>query len=116
MMVCATPHGWMPISIYARRAEKPLAHKLDSSADSWAMLGTNLSVKLSDGAWTTETERLLLMDMKDFNRLGIGTDDLIDAYVQTVLATSAIDRLAQRLVENGTFNYDLYKSLNPDSL
>jgi hypothetical protein len=27
----------------------------------------------------TESERLLLMDMKDFNRLGLGTDDLIDA-------------------------------------
>jgi hypothetical protein len=27
------------------------------AADSWAMLGTNLSVKGNDGNWTTETER-----------------------------------------------------------
>jgi hypothetical protein len=46
------------------------------------MLGTNLSVKLSEAEWTTEAERLLLMDRKDFNQLGIGIDDLIDAYIQ----------------------------------
>lgn len=33
------------------------------------MLGTNLSVK-EDGKWSTETNRLLLMDRKDFNQLG----------------------------------------------
>lgn len=98
-MVSGGPQtGFTPVAVYARRAEKPLATKLDHAEDSWAMLGTNLSVKLADGGWSTETERLLLMDMKDFNRLGIGTDDLIDAYVQTVLATTAIDKLAIQLV------------------
>ena len=33
------------------------------------MLGTNLSVK-ENGEWKTETNRLLLMDRKDFNKLG----------------------------------------------
>jgi hypothetical protein len=50
------------------------------------MLGTNLSVKLDNNQWTTETSRLLLMDRKDFNQLGLGVDDLIDAYIQTVLS------------------------------
>ena len=36
------------------------------------MLGTNLSVKLEDGSWDTETKRLCLMDRRDFNELGIG--------------------------------------------
>jgi len=114
VMVVGTPQGFTPIAVYARRAEKPLAAQLDSSDDSWAMLGTNLSVKLADGAWSTETERLLLMDTKDFNRLGIGTDDLIDAYVQTVLATIAIDKLAEQLMHNGRFDFNLYRSLNSD--
>jgi hypothetical protein len=43
------------------------------------MLGTNLSVKKDSGEWDTEANRLLLMDRKDFNRLGLGVDDLIDA-------------------------------------
>ena len=69
-----------PIVLYARRARKPLVEELTPAAaqDSWAMLGTNLSVKLESGNWTTETKRLLCMDRKDFNRLGLGLDDLID--------------------------------------
>jgi hypothetical protein len=39
--------------------------------------------------------------MKDFNRLGIAIDDLIDAYVQTALATTAIDLMCQRLTQKG---------------
>jgi hypothetical protein len=79
------------------------------------MLGTNLSVKLPDGSWTTDTSRLILMDRKDFNQLGLGIDDLIDAYIQTVLAVIAIDRMASRLMANGNFDYQLFESLNPDN-
>jgi hypothetical protein len=82
--------------------------------DTWDMLGTNLSVKLPDGGWTTDTSRLILMDRKDFNQLGLGIDDLIDAYIQTVLSVIAIDRMSVRLMENGTFDYQLFRSLNPD--
>lgn len=55
------------------------------------------------------------MDRKDFNQLGLGIDDLIDAYIQTVLAVIAIDRMSIRLMENGTFDYQLFQSLNPDN-
>ena len=79
------------------------------------MLGTNLSVKLDDLTWDTEAQRLLLMDRKDFNTLGLGLDDLIEAYVQTVLATIAIDRMCKRLTnEDGSFNLELFRSLNDD--
>ena len=98
--------GFRPVAIYARKARKPLLKNLsdDPEVSSWEMLGTNLSVKLSeDGAaghaqWTTETQRLCLMDRKDFNTLGIGIDDLIDAYVQTVLSVIAIDRMCIKLM------------------
>jgi hypothetical protein len=56
------------------------------------------------------------MDRKDFNQLGIGIDDLIDAYIQTVLSVIAIDKLAKRLMKDDecTFDYELFEALNPD--
>ncbi|KAJ3007717.1 UNVERIFIED_CONTAM: hypothetical protein HDU68_003384 [Siphonaria sp. JEL0065] len=73
------------------------------------------------------------MDRKDFNQLGIGIDDLIDAYIQTVLSVIAIDKMAQRLMKEipeGTegaprdalypwynqsiFDFELFEALNPD--
>jgi hypothetical protein len=82
------------------------------------MLGTNLSRAIGDGSFTTEPERLMLMDQRDFNHLGIGLDDLVEAYVQTVLCTLAIDHMAQRLVtQKGRFRRRLYASLvNDDAL
>jgi hypothetical protein len=116
--VCVSS-GFQPLAVYARRALLPLVSKLDSSGgpiDSWAMLGTNLSVlNPSTGEWSTDTSRLLLMDMKDFNKLGIAIDELIDAYIQTCLATLAIDRMACRLTnKNGVFDKELYASVNQD--
>lgn len=77
------------------------------------MLGTNLSVKTSGGGWDAETERLMIMDRRDFNRLGVGLDDLIEGFVQAVLATIAIDKMAAMLLtQKGRFRYKLYRSLN----
>ena len=84
----------------------------------WQMLGTNLSVKTGRDRFDTEANRLVLMDRKDFNTLGLGVDDLIEAYVQTVLSVISIDRMCIRLMEGaaveGTFNFALFKSLNDD--
>ncbi|KAJ3221754.1 hypothetical protein HDU81_010345 [Chytriomyces hyalinus] len=134
VMVCANDSGFKPVAIYARRARMPLLRHLedDPSITSWEMLGTNLSVKVED-EWTTEAQRLLLMDRKDFNQLGIGIDDLIDAYIQTVLSVIAIDKMAQRLMKENTspqemcvkdkqypwfnqnmFDFELFEALNPD--
>ncbi|KAG2197013.1 hypothetical protein INT46_005275 [Mucor plumbeus] len=115
MMVTGSEHGFRPICIYGRKARLPLTGDLKPDANTWDMLGTNLSVKLPDGGWTTDTSRLILMDRKDFNQLGLGIDDLIDAYIQTVLAVIAIDRMATRLMANGEFDYSLFESLNPDN-
>lgn len=115
MMIRWSKEGFRPVAIYARRSRKPLVDKLEKGVDSWSMLGTNLSVKNPDGSWATESERLLLMDRKDFNSLGVGIDDLIDAFLQTVLSTVAIDKLATSLVtRKGKFKKKLYKSLNDD--
>lgn len=113
VMVGATDDGFRPIAIYARRARQPLEAEITANS-SWDVLGTNLSVRL-DAGWDTETERLLLMDRRDFNTLGLGIDDLIEAYVQTVLSTIAIDRMAVALVnKKGAFRPKLFRSLNDD--
>ncbi len=115
VMVCAGQAGFHPLAIYARRAEEPLLDRLDPARPSWDMLGTNLSYRTPEGAWATDTNRLLLMDRKDFNLLGVGIDDLIEAFVQTVMATVAIDRMCQRLhTQKGRFRMRLFGSLNDD--
>ena len=115
VMVSSTGNGIRPLCTYARRAEKPLVDNITSGTDSWKMLGTNLSIKNEDGTWDSDTSRLVLMDRRDFNKLGVGLDDLIEAYIQTVLSMVAIDKMAQTLVnKQGKFRMKLFKSLNDD--
>ena len=115
MMVSSTPDGIRPLCTYARRAEQPLVDYIEDGIDSWKMLGTNLSIKKSDGTWDSDTNRLVLMDRRDFNKLGIGLDDLIEAYIQTVLSMVAIDKMAKTLVnKQSKFRMRLFKSLNND--
>jgi hypothetical protein len=114
LMVMATPTGIVPVAIYARRAAKALKKSI-SQDDSWEILGTNLSVKQEDGSWTSDTNRLMLMDRKDFNKLGLGIDELIEAFVQTVMALIAIDKMSSTLLDNdGKLRKKLFKSLNTD--
>jgi len=108
-----TKKSFRPLALYGRRARKPLLEEIPEGTKSWDILGTNLSVK-EDDAWGTETSRLLLMDAKDFNRLGMGLDDLIMAYIQTVMSAVAIDKLACRVLKGGDFNFDLFSSLDKD--
>lgn len=114
VMIGKTEEGFRPIAIYSRKAKSPLLENLEAKP-SWDMLGTNLSSKLPDGSWTTDTNRLLLMDRKDFNKLGIGIDNLIDGFIQTVLSTIAIDKMAIKLMnKKGRFRQKLFCSLNND--
>ncbi len=115
MMICTTPLGFRPVSIYSRRANTPLADEIIEGHASWDMLGTNLSHRDASGEWKTDTNRLILMDRRDFNHLGMGLDDLIEAYIQTILSTIAIDKMACRLVNpRGQFNAKLFASFNDD--
>jgi len=114
-MVGMSPEGPYPVAMYARRTRTPLAPSLDGAPDSWSMLGTNLSVRLPDGTFDPAPSRLMLMDSRDFNRLGLGLDDLTEGYLQTVMAMHAIDRMAQRLTSTkGRFRRKLFGSLVPD--
>lgn len=115
MMVSATPQGIRPLSMYARRAARPLADHIEEGANSWDMLGTNLSIKEGDNIWSSDTNRLMLMDRRDFNKLGLGLDDLVDAYIQTVLSMIAIDKMASTLfTTKNKFRSRLFRSLDDD--
>lgn len=116
MMVCSGEGGLRPVAVYARRAAEPLPRRLREGADSWPILGTNLSLRLPDGSWGSATDRLLLMDRRDFNTLGVGGDDLIEAFVQTVMCVKAIDRMAAMLLtKKGELRMKLFRSLNEDA-
>jgi hypothetical protein len=115
MMVSSSDQGILPLCTYARRSAEPLVDKIEDSTNSWQMLGTNLSFLEADGSWSTDSNRLVLMDRRDFNKLGIGLDDLIEAYIQTVLSMVAIDNMAKTLLnKQGKFRMRLFRSLNDD--
>lgn len=114
IMVYSTPTGFRPCAIYARRAESDLPDSLNGQ-ESWSILGTNLSVKLGENNWSSDTKRLMLMDRKEFNSLGLSIDDLIEAYIQTVLSVISIDEMSQTLISRkGTLKTSLFKSLDRD--
>lgn len=113
VMVCASKDGYRPCALYARRAKAPLEKEIKGS--SWEVLGTNLSIKNGENNWDSDTSRLMLMDRKDFNSLGIGIDDLVEAYIQTTLTMIAIDQMASTLINSkGQFKMKLFSSLDND--
>jgi len=116
VMIHFTKEGFRPLGMYSRRADLPLPDYLDDQP-TWPILGTNLSVKKGENSWETDVNRLIIMDQKDFNKLGLGIDDLIEAFMQTVFATVAIDKMSQRLINrsNGRLKRKLFSSLNPDA-
>jgi hypothetical protein len=115
MMISTTEEGLKPLCIYSRRAALPLLDEITAGSDSWEMLGTNLSIKTGENSWDSDSNRLILMDRRDFNKLGLGLDDLIEAYIQTVLSMIAIDKMCINLMgTKGKFKMKLFKSLNND--
>ncbi|KAI8868823.1 hypothetical protein GQ42DRAFT_147870 [Ramicandelaber brevisporus] len=121
MIVASDDCGFRPTSLFARRARKPLSNDLsDTTADgssSWEILGTNISsINPIDGSRTVDDHRVIVMDIDGFDTLGLGMDDLIDGYIQTVLATIAIDRVSLQLQPAGSDSFDLekFQEMNPD--
>jgi len=99
LMMQNTDEGFRPLAIYSRRARLPLNKPLPEDAVSWDLYGTNLSVKQTEG-WTYDDERLMLYDIRNFAYMGLGIDELISCFIQSVLATYAIDQHAITLFKN----------------
>ena len=117
MVVGGNQHGFVPISINGRRGRKPIVKNVDDNPElnSWDILGTNLSVKVNANTWENESERVIAMSTDDFDQLGIGLDDLIDGYVQTVLSVVAIDKFCDFFLnESDELDYSMFTLLNSD--
>jgi hypothetical protein len=114
VMICGGPDGYRPLAVYARRARARFG-TLAEDGDLAPRLLTNLSAKTAGNAWATETERLIPPGVRFLEILGMGPPDLIEAFVQTVLAARAIDDLAAALVRHdGTLDRAAFAELNPD--
>jgi len=112
LMLYFGENGYEPLVSYSRKAECPLGlHAVKHSRDIYL---TNLSEKTADG-WTTHSERLILLDEEEFPSLNINIENLVDAYFQSIFASIAIDKMADKLYSDGTFNTELFRELNNDS-
>lgn len=124
MMISTTNEGYKPLVMYARKALEPLISDkyIDNninitSKNSRNIYLTNLSEKISENNWNTHSERLITLDEENFPKLGITLDELIDSYIQAVLASVAIDKMAIELWNNNSkeFNKELFLTLNNDN-
>jgi hypothetical protein len=107
LVISYTQEGFKPISILSRRAPKPLNPNLDEISDFKEMLLTNLSS-------CEDPNRFILYDQKTVDLLGITLQDLIECYVQAVLATVSVDSLCKDMVKDGKFDINSFSELNSD--
>jgi hypothetical protein len=103
MTIAADAHagGFRAVALHGARARAPLTE--DSSSDgggggnAWRiMLDTTL-----DG---DDDDRLMMADCRGFDAMGIGLDELVDAFVQACLAAVALDGMACRLAPGGVLS------------
>ena len=93
MMMHATEEGMRPLAVYSRKSRFPLNQPLPENMSSWEVYGTNLSVK-GEAGWSYADERLILFDVRNFALLGLGIDELIRGFIQSIMAVYAIDQNA----------------------
>jgi hypothetical protein len=116
MLLANGADGFRPISIFARTARRPLSSPM-LQASVRDELVTNLSHRDETGRWAADASRVVPLDEEHFSSLGLDLDDLIDAYVQSVMAVVAIDDMATGFTRaDGTFDLDRFHSLNDDEV
>ncbi|MGE5701933.1 MAG: hypothetical protein ACM32O_05345 [Clostridia bacterium] len=114
MVVTNHQGGFQPVALFSRRAKKPL-DSIAHASNSWDVFGTNLSYKSSEGEWKSDESRLIPVTCEEFESLGMGLDELVEAYIQTVMSVVAIDKWADTLMNQGSgFEPDLFMKMNGD--
>lgn len=114
MGIYFSDNGFQPICLFVRRAAYPLSNHLDENFDTWSMLEINLNRNKSNGIRADDVDRVISMDSNGYAQMDYTLNDLIDGYVQAVMATYAFDCIAQQLikVDNGNFDMELFRKLN----
>lgn len=110
-MICATTkQGIRPVTFYCRRAKYSYVDDdRKNQVQTWDLLGTNLSYQDSNGNWTTDHTRLLTFSVEEFDQLNLTLIDLVEAYVQTVLAMVAIDYMTRYIFDSANVSETLEK-------
>ncbi len=115
LLVAAGSEGFRPIAGFARQARSELAFPLQQKAVR-DQLVTNLSYRDTRGEWATDTSRVVPLDETHFESLMLTLDDLVEAYVQSVMSVVAIDQLATSLSDDrDRFDLAAFHALNDDS-
>jgi len=115
MMVCNTSKGLRPAAIYGRKAHNDLESELVQSMKSWDVYGTNLSIKLAENSWDSDTSRLCLMSEEDFPSFNLNMNQWVESYFQTIFSVLAIDDLSEQiLLPNKSLDLKKILSVNND--
>lgn len=114
LLVAAGVDGFRPIAGFARQAKSELVFPLEQETLR-DQLVTNLSYRDERGEWGTDVSRVVPLDETHFGSLKLTLDDLVEAYVQSVMSVVAIDQLASALSdENQQFDISAFHALNED--
>lgn len=117
MMVSSILYGIWLLCVYSCWVEKFLVDIISIGSDFWSMFGINFFIKYGDNEWGLDINCLMLMDCCDFNKFGLGFDDLIEVYIQMVLIIIVIDKMFKNFFNSkGKFCMCLFKLLNNDKI
>lgn len=81
MMVSYIVEGIRLLFIYVCCVVELLVDYIEGGIDFWFMFGINFFIKEGFNSWGLDINCLFFMDCCDFNKFGIGLDDLVDVYI-----------------------------------
>jgi hypothetical protein len=94
--------------MFSRRARADLINNFEDIKDFRSMLSTNV------GGAIDNYGQVIVLDDNGINRLGVDLVELIECFIQTVLAAIAVDKMACKLMETGKFDHKLFLELDAD--
>mmetsp|Transcript_27009 Transcript_27009/g.23898 ORF Transcript_27009/g.23898 Transcript_27009/m.23898 type:complete len:188 (+) Transcript_27009:1002-1565(+) len=114
VIVCNTSQGFKPLGFLCRTCSSSLAEVPKSQDHFRDQIVTNISKLQDDGEFRYELERYILFTKDSIKKVGLSTQDFVEAYFQAVFAHVAIEKMAQKLITKERFNIDLFRELCPD--
>lgn len=122
IIACDSPTGFKTIAICCARAPAPFAKNGETAEIASDALLNKIKTVHEDDAYVSNIgtnpdseQRSFYVDDAGMKGMGIGMDDVVDGFMQTVYSTLAIDNMCKKLtMEDGELNMQLLKELNPD--
>lgn len=122
IVACNSPTGFKMITICCARAPAPFAKNGEAAEIAPNALLNKIRTVHENDVYITNIgpnpngeERSFYVDDAGMKGMGIGMDDVIDGFMQTVYSIHAIDNMCKKLtMEDGELNMQLLTELNPD--